>query len=140
MKIEIFSVCERATLPLIPEDKLSLVGIFDHIYAPAAPVEHPGFTVAARVRFEAIEDGDRHYRIELIDQDGRSVVAPCLGKFQRNCWGSLKSEVSNLLVHYRDVNFPGFGEYEVRLAIEGRLEACSPLVLTGVKSGSFSPV
>jgi hypothetical protein len=140
MKVEIFSVCERATVPVIPADKLSLVGIFDHIYAPEAPIGHPGFTVAARVRFEAIEDGDRHYRIELIDQDGRAVVQPCLGKFQRNCWGTLKSEVSNLLVHYRDVSFPSFGEYEVRLAIEGRLEACAPLVLTGVKSGSAAAV
>lgn len=136
MKVEIFSVCEQATVPLIPADKLSLVGIFDHIFAPEAPVGHPGFTVAARVRFEAIEDGDRHYRIELIDQDGRAVVQPCLGKFPRNCWGSLRSEASNLLVHYRDVNFPSFGEYEVRLAIEGRLEACAPLVLTGVRSSS----
>ena len=54
MRLEIFSLCDAATADF---GKLSMLGVFDTIWAIKIPAVHPQCAIALRVRFEKIERG-----------------------------------------------------------------------------------
>lgn len=129
MNVEIFSFCEKAEVPGNSGGKLSLSGIFDRICTRQTPHRQTTFLLAVRIRFDPIESGDHHYRIDLIDADGRLLEPSRTGKFPRNCWSENPSLVSNVLIVYRNILFPNAGDYEARMAVDGLLAACAPLQL-----------
>jgi len=54
MKLELFTLCDFAA---DYGGKLSVVGIFDTLGAKQVPAVHPQCAVAAKMRFEKIEEG-----------------------------------------------------------------------------------
>ena len=70
MDIEAFLLCDAAT---DQHGKLNILGAFDRIFAGEVPMTHPACSVAARIRFDRIEEGQHEVRLLMIDQDGKTL-------------------------------------------------------------------
>ena len=125
MKVEIFNLCDFATVDA--SGKLTLVGVFDKIWAPSAPAAHGLFALAARIRFDKIEEGQKRIKISIVDSDGRPVV-PSL---EAQVFVQIPPEEQSATTHFVSIVtqllLTKFGEYAVDLAIDGRQEASIPL-------------
>src|SRR6266404_6613953 len=80
MNVEIFTLCDAATAD--PTGKLNILGAFDHLYGMQVPITYPICALAARLRFEKLEEGSKRIAISFIDADGRSVMPTLNAQFQ----------------------------------------------------------
>ena len=124
MKVDVFTLCEFAKAE---RGKMTIVNAFNRIVAKQAPVVYPLCALAAIMRFERIEEGEKHVRVSIIDSDGKPVM-PTL-QAQINI--QLRPNESDATVHFalliQQIKLPNFGEYSIDLAIDGRQEASTPL-------------
>jgi len=123
MNIEAFLLCDCAT---DSAGKLNVLGAFDSIYAKTVPVVHPAFTLAARVRFSKIEEGEHKIRVDIIDEDGKAVVPRLDGKISVQIRGETDSAVTNLILNLQRIKLERYGEYRIDLAIDGELRGSLP--------------
>ena len=124
MKIELFTVSDFAA---DYAGKLSVVGIFDTLSAKQTPVVHHQWSVAAKIRFEKIEEGQKRVRFSISDADGRSVLPPIEMPIAATVPADSPSATVNLVMNIGGIKFDHFGEYSVDLALDGRHEASTPL-------------
>jgi len=124
MKIELFTVCDFAA---DYAGKLTVVGSFDCLNARQVPFAHHHFCVAVKMRFEKIEEGRKQLRFSLSDADGHAVIAPMEMLIDVKMPGDILSLPMNIIASVGGMKFARFGEYSVDLAINGRLEASTPL-------------
>lgn len=123
MNIEAFLLCDCATDTF---GKLNVLGAFDSIYAPEMPHVHPTCTIAIRIRFSNIEQGSHQMRLNVIDEDGISIVPKLEGKINVPAKKDASSIAVNMILNLQRVKFENFGEYRVDFAIDGRQEASLP--------------
>ena len=133
MNIEAFLLCDFAT---DQQGKLNVLGAFDSIYAREMPTAHPACTIAARIRFEGIEEGEHNVRINVIDEDGREIVPRLNGKISVRAREDSGSSVVNLILHLQRLKFENYGEYRIDLAIDEKLEGSLPFSVREVPSRS----
>ena len=131
MNIEAFLLCDCAT---DQRGKLKVLGAFDSIYARKMPTVHPACTVAARIRFEKIEQGEHKVRIDVIDQDGRPIVPRLNGNISVRARDDVGSSVVNLILNLQRSKFENYGEYRIDLAIDGKVEGSLPFSVREVPS------
>ena len=72
MKAEIFCLCDFAAAD--SGGKLTIVGVFDTIWAREVPATHGLCALALRIRFERIEEGLKKLKVSFIDSDGNPVM------------------------------------------------------------------
>ena len=123
MNIEAFLLCDCAT---DQRGKLNVLGAFDSIYSRQMPTVHPTCTVAARIRFEKIEQGEHKVRISVIDQDGKAIVPRLDGNISVQVREDVGSSVVNLILNLQRLKFENYGEYRIDLAIDGKVEGSLP--------------
>ena len=131
MNIEAFLLCDCAT---DQRGKLNVLGAFDSIYARKIPTVHPACTVATRIRFERIEEGDHKVSIAVIDQDGKAIVPRLNGNISVRARPDGGSSVVNLILNLQRLKFENYGEYRIDLAIDGKVEASLPFSVREVPS------
>ena len=124
MKIELFAICDFAA---DYAGKLTVVGIFDCLNAHQVPVAHPNLSVAIKIRFEQIEQGEKQVRFSISDADGGTVLPPIEMPIMANVPEDLPSATVNLVLNIGGIKFAHFGEHSVDLALDGRYEASIPL-------------
>ena len=125
MDVEAFLICDAAADQF---GKLSLLGAFDAILAPQAPVIHPQFSVALRIRFHKSESANHPFRINIVDEDGKSVIVkPVNGNVNVQIQQADESVVINIVGNFRDVKFEKFGRYSVDLTMDGKQRGALPL-------------
>ena len=124
MKIEAFLLCDAAT---DQRGKLNVLGAFDNIFAKQVPIKYPACSVAARIRFEDIEEGEHNIRLNIIDQDGTSIGPKLEGKISVKTPPMLDSTVANIILNIQGLEFKSFGRYRVDIAIDGNLLASLPV-------------
>ena len=129
MKIELFTVCDFAA---DYSGKLTVVGIFDTLNAKQVPVVHPHWCVAAKLRFDKIEEGQKKIRFSISDTDGRTVLPATELAIAAIVPHDLPSATANLVLNIGGVKFDRFGEHSVNLAIDDRHEASIPLFVRQV--------
>ncbi len=124
MNIELFVLCDAAT---DQQGKLNILGAFDSLWAKTVPVSHPQCAVALRIRFSKIEAGEHNIKINVVDEDGQSVVPPFETKVNVG-FANIKvtSVAANMILNLHGLKFQKFGEYSIDLAIDGRQEASLP--------------
>jgi len=127
MKVEIFNLCDFASVDA--GAKLTLVGVFDSIHVMSAPAAYGFFALAARLRFEKIEEGTKRIRISFVDADGQSIVPSFEAQIWIQCPPGESSPIAHFVSIVSQVQFPKLGEYAVGLAIDGRQEASTPLIV-----------
>ena len=131
MRIEAFLLCDCAT---DQQGKLNVLGAFDNIFTKQMPAIHPACTVAARIRFEKIEEGEHKVRIDVIDQDGKSIVPRLDGRISVRARQDAGSSVVNLILNLQRLKFENYGEYRIDLAIDEKLEGSLPFSVREVPS------
>lgn len=126
MNIEAFLLCDCATDTF---GKLNVLGAFDSIHATEMPHVHPACTIAIRIRFSSIEQGSHQMRLNIIDEDGKTIVPKLEGKVSVPSQKDANSIAVNMILNLQGVKFENFGEYRVDFAIDGRQEASLPFHL-----------
>lgn len=127
MEIETFLICDAAT---DQAGKLNILGAFDAIGAPGVPVIHPQLAVVLRIRFKKSESANHPFRINVIDEDGKSILPrPLDGNLNVQIRDADESAVVNLIVNMRDTKFERFGRYSVDLTMDGKQRGSLPLHL-----------
>src|SRR5580704_10453857 len=71
MNIQTAVLCDAATEM---GGKLSLLGAFDAIQAAQLPAVHPQCSIALRMTFNKVEEGEHKLRINFVDEDGKSIM------------------------------------------------------------------
>jgi hypothetical protein len=127
MNIEAFLLCDAATDQI---GKLNVLGAFDNIFVKQLPAIHPACAVAARIRFEKIEEGEHTVLILIIDEDGNSIGPKLEAKINVKLKEQMDSVVTNLILNILGLKFEKYGQYRIDLAIDSKIEASLPLHLT----------
>jgi hypothetical protein len=131
MDVEAFLIADAATDQF---GKLNVLGSFDAILAPKAPVVHPHFSVALRIRFSKSESANHPFRINIVNQDGKSILPkPVDGNVNVQIQQADESVVVNLVGNFRDVKFNDFGRYSVDLTMDGKQRGSLPLYVKQVQ-------
>ena len=131
MNIEAFLLCDCAT---DQRGKLNVLGAFDSIYARKMPTVYLACTVAARIRFEKIEEGEHKVRIDVIDQVGKAIVPRLNARISVRARQDAGSSVVNLILNLQRLKFENYGEYRIDLAIDEKLEGSLPFSVREVPS------
>jgi hypothetical protein len=115
--IEVFALCDAAA---DYQGRLSILGIFDSIFAGAIPAVHPQCAVALRLRFSRIEQGSHRLALHIVDADGRLIIPQLDGEFAFQLSETDRQGSINLVLNLQGLTFNDFGEYAVNLAIDNR--------------------
>ena len=141
MKVEIFTLCDYARAEL--NGKLYIIGVFDTIYSPQEPVQFASLcSVAARLRFERSEITSNPVKtigLSFVDTDGKNVVPALNAQFPIQHLGQERSATANFVILIPQLNFAKYGEYQIDLLVDSRLEASMPLFVRPPQSGQPLP-
>src|SRR5437016_2529660 len=114
MDVEILALCDAATEHA---GKMNIIGVFDSINAPNAPIVATPFSVAARMRFMSLEAGNKSIRIAIVDADGREVLPALNANISVQVPPNLPSATAQILLGIQQLRLPHFGEYSIGLAV-----------------------
>ncbi|MBA7638363.1 hypothetical protein ES703_46018 [subsurface metagenome] len=123
MNIEAFLLCDAAT---DQQGKLNILGAFDNIFAKKMPTMHPACAVAARIRFEKIEEGSHPIRIRIIDEDGKSIGPKLEGNVNVRIGDDVDSTATNIVLNIQRLKLENYGQYRIDLAIDNQIKASLP--------------
>ena len=131
MQIEAFLLCETASTA---HGSLSVLHAFDTIVSTQFPIDLP-LTIALRIRFSRVEEGEHPVRILIIDEDGNR-----LGTLSGTVGVRVpeESSLSNLSFAGR-VKIERPGIYAVDLAIDNRQIMSLPLYVKAPPEGIRGP-
>lgn len=129
MELKLALIADYATTT--GDGKLVVVGDFDTIIAPSAPVRHHRMFLIAR--FEAgVSEGTLHkLRIILRDEHGKPLEHFSIEtelRFVPTRPG--RPLVAAFLADLRLLEFPRYGDYEFQLLVDGRVAGSIPLTVT----------
>jgi hypothetical protein len=125
MKVEVLALCDHA---LDYGGKLIIIGIFDTIAARQLPAVHPHCAIAARLRFEKIEEGEKHVRIVFSDADGKPILGQGIEMtFNVEMPDEMYSATIQVMGNINNLKFDDYGEYAIDLAVNSRHEASIPV-------------
>lgn len=115
MNTEVFTLCDAAA---DYQGRLSILGIFDAIFAENLPALHPQCTVALRIRFSKVEEGRHGLTLHIVDSDGNMIIPPLNGDFGIQLPGNEQHGTINLVLNLQGLPLNRYGEYAVNLAID----------------------
>jgi hypothetical protein len=130
MKVEIFTLCDAATIDA--GGKLNILGSFDRLNAKEVPVIHPQCALAIKLRFERVEEGQKRMRIAFVDSDGASVMQTLNATTQVRFGPNDSTASASLALVIQQLKLPAFAEYSIDLAVDDRHEASIPLLVTPI--------
>lgn len=125
MKVEIFTLCDAATVDAV--GKLNILGSFDRLNAKQVPVTHPQCSLAIKLRFERVEEGQKRLRIAFVDSDGAAVMPTLDATTEVRFQGNDSTSTVSLALNIQQLKLPRFGEYSIDLAVDDRHESSIPL-------------
>lgn len=125
MNVEVFALCDAATEW---HGKLNMLGAFDVIWARHLPAIHPQCSIAIRLRFSEVEQGQHQVQIQIVDVDGNVVSPPIEGMVQITTQPTMTT-TANVVLNLQNLTLPTYGEYSIDLAVDDRQRASLPLYL-----------
>jgi len=133
MNIEIFTLCDAATDSF---GKLNILGSFDTIITKSLPAKQPQCAVVLKIRFTKIEEGNHNIKINLINEDGKSVIPTLVENISVKMPEGRSSASKNIIICANNLKFDKEGDYSIDLAIDGKQEKSLPLkiIVRGPKS------
>ncbi len=124
MKVELFALCDFAA---DYAGKLSVVGVFDSIFAKQMPAVHPHCCLAVKLRFEKIEEGPKKLRLSISDDDGKLVLPAMEIPVNVVMPPEARTNTIQVVANIAGMKIDTFGEYSIDLALDGRHEGSIPL-------------
>ena len=128
MQVDFAFICDYAEA----KDKINALGIgFSRIYAKKMPARHAHFSLVAQLKFIRIEAGTKKVQVNLIDADGASIIPPINTQLEVKPppQGVLESK-TRLVMEFGNVEFKKYGDYSIRLNMDGQEIVSIPLVVT----------
>ena len=126
MTIQIAALCDSAA---DYNGKLCLLGTFDTIYSAQFPAVHPHCAIALRVMFEKSEEGRHQFKINFVNEDGKSIMPPIDMPVDIAVPGDATFVSRNFVVNIQGLKFDEAGLFSVDLAINGQHQASVPLAV-----------
>lgn len=106
--------------------KLSVLGMFQHVWVPRFPAVHPRTHLVLRVRGRRTEIGNHDIKISFVDSDGRELLGgDGTVQFGEPPAGVIEMEAGAVLVF--DVPLPKAGRYSFEIFLDGQSVAHVPL-------------
>ncbi len=126
MKLDFAVVCDYAVVDQY--GKLSVLGIFQHIWVAQFPAVHPRLHLVVRLKGKRTEVGQHNVRIRLRDADGAEVLSgDGTVTLAEPPAGVTEVEAGAILVF--DVPFSHPGRYAFDITLDGELQASVPLTV-----------
>ena len=125
MDVQIASLCDSAA---DYGGKLCLIGAFDTILVRQFPALHPFCSVALRIIFRDTDEGKHTLRVNLIDDDGQSLLPgmPTTPLEIRMPENQFFASV-NLVFNLQGMRFNKAGQYSLDITMDGTMIARIPL-------------
>ena len=109
--------------------KLSVLGIFQHIWVQQYPAMHPRLHLVLRLKGKRTEVGEHAVQIRLLDEQGNeSLGGSGSVMFAEPPAGITEIEAGAILVF--DVPFPHGGAYRFEITIDGEQKAAVPVTVS----------
>jgi len=106
--------------------KLSVLGIFQHVWVEQFPAVHPRTHLVVRVRGRRTEIGSHHIRIRFVDEHGQELLGgDGTVQFGEPAAGVTEVEAGAVLVF--DVPLPAAGHYAFDITLAGNPAVRVPL-------------
>ena len=126
MKVDLALACDYAIIDQF--GKLSVLGIFEHIWVQEFPVVHPRLHLVMRLKGRRTEIGDHDVKIRLVDETGEEIISgDGTVTFSEPPAGVLEIEAGTVLLF--DVPFEHAGKYTFEIAIDDSVEASVPITV-----------
>ena len=137
MDIQIAVLCDAATDQF---GKLNILGTFDTLQAPSLPAIHPQCSVALRLSFNKVEEGQHRLKLNFVDEDGRVVVPAMEIAFEVQVPDDAIFISRNFIVNIQKLKLDKPGHYSINVALDGRLVGSIPLLVKHVKLPGHVPL
>ena len=115
--------------------KLSVLGIFQHIWVQQFPAMHPRLHLVLRLKGKRTEVGEHQVLIRLLDEQNAEILGGNGNvNFAEPPAGVTEIEAGAILVF--DVPFPHAGLYRFDITIDGEQSASVPVTVSQLPSAS----
>jgi hypothetical protein len=131
MTIQVAVLCDAA---VDYNGKLSLLGTFDTIHSPVIPAHHPQCSVAVRIAFDRMEEGQHVLEVNFVDEDGHPIMRGMKLPGEVVFPPEATSVSRNFIVNIQQLAFAKEGSYSVNLAMDGAALCGIPLVIKQAQS------
>lgn len=126
MKIDFAVVCDYALVDQY--GKLSVMGIFQHIWVPQFPAVHPRLHLVLRVKGKRTEIGQHSVRIRFTGEGGVQILSgDGTVNFAEPPAGITEIEAGAILVF--DVPFQQPGRYQFEITVDDGLKTIVPITV-----------
>ena len=106
--------------------KLSVLGIFQHVWVQQFPAMHPRLHLVLRLKGKRTEIGEHQVQIKLLDEEDTEVLGGNGAvNFAEPPAGVTDIEAGAILVF--DVPLPHAGSYRFEITVDGETKAAVPL-------------
>lgn len=130
MVVEIFSICDAAT---DYGGRLNLLGAFEGIAAPKAPIVRDRCSLAVRMRFAREEVGRHAVAVRFTNKEGKQPIPDMKAVLNVKVAEGRESGTVNLVLNINRLTFPDFGTYEIQLFVDEAKQASLPLLVAKAK-------
>ena len=121
--------------------KISVLGIFQHIWVQQFPAMHPRLHLVLRLKGKRTEIGEHPVQIRLVDERDNEILGGAgTVNFAEPPAGVTDIEAAAILVF--DVPFPHPGIYHFAIAVDGAPAAAVPITVSQMPSppGGANPL
>ena len=127
MDIQVAVLCDAAT---DNNGKLNILGTFDTIFTGQLPAIHPQCSIALRMMFNKVEEGQHKVRLNFVDEDGKSLMQkPIEQQVDVQVPEDTIFLSRNFIVNIQNLRFEKEGLYSIDIAVDGRQEGSIPLLV-----------
>ncbi len=124
MDIDFAVVCDYALVDQF--GKLSVIGVFHHIWVQQFPTVHPRLHLVIRLKGTRTEVGNHGVRIRLLNEDDEQIISgEGTVNFPEPPAGVLEVEAGAVLAF--DVPFQKPGQYRFEIDIDSKLNTVVPI-------------
>ncbi|MBE0593437.1 MAG: hypothetical protein IH616_13660 [Gemmatimonadales bacterium] len=126
MRIDLATVCDYAIIDQY--GKLSILGIFSHIWVANFPAVHPRMHLVLHLKGRRTEIGEHKVRIRFTDDQGSELInGDGTVNFNEPPAGVLEIAAGTVLVF--DVPFPHAGTYTFEVIVDDTIRAEIPITV-----------
>ena len=116
MTIQVAVLCDAAT---DYNGKLNLLGTFDTIFTSQLPAQHPQCSVAVRILFDRMEEGQHKLQMNFVDEDGQPIMPSMDVPVDVTFPPDATFLSRNFIVNMQQLKFEKTGLYSIDLALDG---------------------
>jgi hypothetical protein len=118
--------------------KMSVLGIFQHIWVPQFPAMHPRLHLVLRLKGKRTEIGEHRVQIRLLDEEDAEMLGGSgTVNFAEPPAGVTEIEAAAVLVF--DVPFPHAGQYRFEITVDGERKAAVPITVSQMPTAPVQP-